>query len=291
MKRIQQLNEHLNLSVYLANFIITGLLLTCMMCPHMSFAQQQRTYYSFSYFKLSPGKEHEVRKMRETVDAKVQQNRVNGGAISSWYLYTILSPIGNSAEYDYVEITTTNSFKNSFESPYTFDSALKKTFPGRDSKFFADYYSRQNETWRLVKQEIYAGIAVADSSFPGGSQLKYIVIDFMQPKPGMGAQYFKTETDTFRLIHKERVKLDDISQWAFLQLAFPFDTKTGYSYLALNYYKDLDRMFGNAKYGEGLKNTFPTVALSDLFQSAVAARDNPRAELLRLVLYALPAKK
>lgn len=67
MKRIQQLNEHLNLSVYLANFIITGLLLTCMMCPHMSFAQQQRTYYSFSYFKLSPGKEHEVRKMIETV--------------------------------------------------------------------------------------------------------------------------------------------------------------------------------------------------------------------------------
>lgn len=216
---------------------------------------------------------------------------MHGGAISSWFLYTILSPIGNSAEYDYVEITTTNSFKNSFESPYTFDSAMKKTFPGRDSKFFADYYSRQNEHGDWLSRKIYAGIAVADSSFPGGSQLKYIVIDFMQPKPGMGAQYFKTETDTFRLIHKERVKLDDISQWAFLQLAFPFDTKTGYSYLALNYYKDLDRMFGNAKYGEGLKNTFPTVALSDLFQSAVAARDNPRAELLRLVLYALPAKK
>jgi hypothetical protein len=291
MKSDQQLNKPFNLPVYIANFIIKGLLLTCMMCPHMSFAQQQQTYYCFSYYKILPGKDHELRKMMETVDAKVQQNRVNNGAISSWYLYEVLSPTGSSAEYDHVVITTTNSFKNSFESPYTFDSALKKTFPGKDAKFFADYYSRQNETWRLVNQEIYAGIAVADSSFPGGSSLKYIVIDFMQPKPGMGAQYFKTETDTFRLIHRERVKLDDISQWAFLQLAFPFDTKTSYSYLALNFYKDLDRMFGNAKYEEGLKKTFPTVELSELFQSAAAARDNPRAELLRLVLHALPVKR
>ncbi len=50
-------------------------------------------------------------------------------------------------------------------------------------------------------------------------------------------------------------------------------------------------MFGAAKYAEGLKNTFPNVALSDLFQSAAAARDNPRAEILRLLLYALPAKR
>ncbi|HET9435160.1 MAG TPA: hypothetical protein VFO37_15450 [Chitinophagaceae bacterium] len=291
MKWNQQRDKPFNLPVYFANLIITGLLLTCMMCTQMSFAQQQQTYYCFSYYKILPGKEHELRKLIETVDAKVQQNRVNSRAISSWYLYELFSPIGSSAEYDYVVITTTNRFKKSFESNYAFDSALKKTFPGKDAKFFADYYSRKNETWRLVKQEVYAGIAVADSSFPGGSQLKYIVVDFMQPKPGMGAQYFKTETDTFRLIHKKRVKLDDISQWAFLQLAFPYDTKTGYSYLALNFYKDLDRMFGNAKYEEGLKATFPNVALSDLFQSAVAARDNPRAELLRLVLYALPAKQ
>jgi hypothetical protein len=75
------------------------------------------------------------------------------------------------------------------------------------------------------------------------------------------------------------------------QFAFPFDTKAGYSYLALNFYKDLDRMFGVAKYGEGLKNTFPNLALTDLFESSAATRDNPRAEILRLVLYALPVKR
>lgn len=238
-----------------------------------------------------PGKEHELGSMMKAVDSKVQQERVNKGAISSWYFYEVLNPTGSSAEYDYVMITTANSFKNTLETPYTFDSAFKKTFPGQDVNFFGNYYSAQTAVWKLVKQEIYAGLAVADSSFPGGSQLKYIVTDFMQPKPEKGAQYVKTEIDTFRLIHRERVKLDDISQWIFLQLAFPFDTKIGYRYLTLNYYKDLDRMFGVAKYDEGLKKTFPNVTLSDLFQSAAATRDNPRAEILRLVLFALPIKR
>ncbi len=275
------------------NFIIGGLLLLCMIYPNMTFAQQQLTFYSFSYYKILPGKEYELRSMMEAVDSRVQQDRVNSGAISAWYLYQVLSPTGSSAEYDYVMITTTNSVKNTFETPYTFDSAFKKTFPGKDAKFFADYHSRQTGVWRLIKQEVYVGMAVADSSFPGGFQLKYIVTDFMQPKPGKGAQYVKTEIDTFRLIHRERVKLGAISQWAFLQLMLPFDMKTGYSYLALNFYKEIDRMFdfSASKYVEGLKSTFPNVALTDLFESAAAARDNPRAEILRLLLYALPIKR
>jgi hypothetical protein len=292
MNWTQKSHKLFNLFIYFASakFIISGLLWICMIYSGTTYAQQQ-TFYSFSYYKILPGKEHELRRTMGAVDSRVQQNRVNSGAVSSWYLYEVLNPAGSSAEYDYVMITTANSFKNTFETPYTFDSAFKKTFPGKDAKFFADYYSRQTEAWKLVKQEIYAGLAVADSSFPGGFQLKYIVTDFMQPKPGVGAQYVKTEIDTFRLIHRERVKLDDISQWAFLQLAFPFDTKIGYSYLALNFYKDLDRMFGVAKYGEGLKNTFPNVALNDLFESAAATRDNSRAEILRLLLYALPVRR
>lgn len=285
-----KLNEPLTVSNNFASakILISGLLWICMIWPAETSAQ---TFYSFSYYKIAPGKEHELRRMLESVDYRVQQARVNREAITSWYLYEVLSPTGSSAEYDRLIITTSNSFKNIFESPYTFDSALKKTFPEKDAKFFADYYSRQMESWKLIKQEVYAGMAVADSSFPAGSQLKYIVSDFMQPKPGMGAQYVKSEIDTFRLVHKERVKLDDISQWALLQLAMPFDMKIGYSYLALNFYKDLDRMFGPAKYGEGLKKAFPNADLNELFQSASVTRDNPRAEILRLVLYALPVNR
>jgi hypothetical protein len=93
----------------------------------------------------------------------------------------------------------------------------------------------------------------------------------------------KNELDTFRLIHKERIKLGALSQWAFLQHLTPFDTKIDYSYLAMNFYPTIEMLFGPSKYGDGIKNVFPAVSLSDLFKTALPLRDNPRAEYLRLV--------
>jgi len=292
MKWNQELNKPFNISLYFAfsNFIIGGLLLACIIYPDIISAQAQRTWYRFSYYKISPGKERELRSMMEAVDAKVQQERVNSGAISGWYVYEMLSPTGSSAEYDYVAVTTADSHKIIFETPYTFDSAFKKIFLGRDAKFFADYYSKLSGVCRLAKEEIYAGMAVADSSSPDGFKFKYLVVDFMQPKPEKGGEYIKMEIDTFRLIHKERIKLGAINQWALLGLQWPFDMKTGYSDLAINFYNDIDMMFVG-KYAEGLKKTFPAVALNNLFQSANAMRDNPKADFMRLVLCVLPIKR
>ena len=82
----------------------------------------------------------------------------------------------------------------------------------------------------------------------------------------------------------------DISQWACFSLMLPYDTKTGYSVLTLNFYNDLDAIT-TAKYIEALKITFPAVDLSRLFQSVAALRDNPRADLWQLLLYAVPGKR
>jgi hypothetical protein len=259
-----------------------------MICPGATFSQQQ-SFHCFSYYKVLPGKAKEVRSMLETVDYRVQQERANSGAISAWYLFEMLSPTGASAEYDFIVVATTKRYREIYETPYSFDSAFKKVFRGKDSKFFADYYSKLAGSFRLVREEIYAGVAAADSSTPGEFQFKYLVADYMQPKPEKFGQYYKMEVDTFRLIHKERIKLGAISQWAFLQLILPFDMKTGYSYMALNFYKDIDMMM-QAKYEEGVKKAFPTVAINDLFQSASAMRDNPKADMSRLVLYALPKR-
>jgi len=287
-----KLNKQFNLSIYfaLANFITGGLLLACIVYPGIISAQAQRTWYRFSYYKILPGKERELRSMMETVDAKVQQERVNSGAITGWYVYEMLSPTGSSAEYDYVTVTATNSHNSIFETTYTFDSAFKKIFPGKDAKFFADYYSKLSIVCSLAKEEVYAEFAVADSSSQDGFKFKYLIVDFMQPKPEKGGEYYKMETDTFRLIHKERIKLGAISQWAFLGLQWPFDMKTRYSDLAINFYNDMDMIF-DSKYTEALKTTFPTVELGNLFKSSSALRDNPKADFMRLVLSALPEKR
>jgi hypothetical protein len=257
-----------------------------MINPNMTSAQRQPTYYRISYYKAVPGKEEKLHSMMRDVDAKVQQARINSRATSGWYFYKLLSPSGSGTDYDYMAVTIINSYKNIFDSPYPFDSALRKTFSKKDAKFFADYYARSNEVMKLIKEEIYAGIALADSSSKDGFQSKYIVSDFMQPKPDKFGDYLKMETDTFRVIHKERIKLGDISQWGCFSLMLPYDTKIGYSVLCFNFYNDLDAMT-TSKYVEALKNTFPTVDLGRLFQSSASLRDNPRADLWQLVSYAV----
>src|SRR5215470_11325476 len=246
-------------------FILAATLWANLIWPKLSFAQQQQSFHSVSYYKIKPGEEQTLRSTMQAVDSKVQQERANKGAISGWYLYEVLSPCGSGAEYNYVVVTIANHYKDVFETPYTFDSALKKIYHGKDENFFSGYYSRMTGVWTLVKEEVYVALALADSTSHGFTS-KYIVADFMQPKPEKFGQYIKSEMDTFRVIHKERVKLGDISQWACLQLFWPFDMKTGYAVLDLNFYTNLDAML-HGKYAEALKATFPTVDLGTLFQS------------------------
>jgi hypothetical protein len=174
-----------------------------------------------------PGKEHELHSLMTNVDAKVQQTRINAGTISGWYSYKLLSPSGSSTDYDYMTVTIINRYKHIFDPPLTFDSAFKRTFPEKDARFFTNCHMQSNEVRKLIKEEIYAGIALADSSSKDGFQSKYIISDFMQPKHDKFGEYLKAEVDTFRIIHKERIKLGDISQWACLSLMLPYDTKTG----------------------------------------------------------------
>lgn len=283
------MNRHF--SIYsIENFLIRALLLTCMIYPNITSAQRPPTFYRISYYKVVPGKEDELLGLMRNVEARVQQARIDGKAISGWYFYKLLSPAGSSAEYDHMMVTIIKRYKDVFDSPYSFDSALKKTFSKKDAKFLTDYYARLNETSKLIKEELYTGVALADSSSKDGFQSRYIVSDFMQPKPDKFGEYIKTEVDTFRVIHRERIKLGDISQWGCFALMLPYDTKTGYSFLCFNFYNDLDAMM-SAKYLEALKATFPTVDLNRLFQSAAALRDNPKADFWQLVSYASPVKQ
>ena len=277
--------------VVCANLIIAGFLPAGIFYPLTNFSQQPTTYYRISYYKAVPGKEEVLNTMITNVDAKVQQARINGGDISGWYAYKLLSPSGTSTDYDYMTVTINNRFKHVFEPTYTFDSALKKTYSSKGPQFLRDYHTRLNEARKLIKEEIYAGVALADSSAKDGFQSKYIVSDFMQPKPEKFGDYMKAEVDTFRIIHRERIKMGgDISQWACFYKILPYDTKIGYSVLTFNFYNDIDATT-SAKYAEAMKNTFPTVDLNRLFQSVSALRDNPRADFWQLLSYAAPGKQ
>lgn len=123
------MNHFLSVYSIYTNFLWRAFLLVSLLCPDKSFAQQSPTYYRISYYKVVPGNEEKLSGMMREVDAKVQLARTNSRAISGWYFYKLLSPAGSSTDYDYMAVTIINRYKDIFEPPYTFDSALKKTFP------------------------------------------------------------------------------------------------------------------------------------------------------------------
>lgn len=215
-------------------------------CIFPGLVSAQTTYYCLAYFKVPAARETQFLAEMRTTGARGE------------CLYKVLSPSGGNTEYNYVRITTVRGFKNAF--------------------------ARSAGATQPVKEEVYAGLAFADSSSADPLRSKYAVVDFMQPKPDKFGEYIKMETDTFRIIHRERIRLGDISQWACLQLALPFDTKIGYSIVDFNFYNNLEDML-SSKYTEALKNTFPAADLGRLFRSAGAMRDNPKADLLQQVLF------
>ena len=255
------------------------------------YAQEgQAVYHSVMFFKVNPGKNDQFLNQMREINSKVQQERCKSGHWLGWFFYQVLMPTGSESEYDYTTVSITNKFKNLFEDPYPFDSALHKAFPGQDEKFFDNFYDQSRENRKFVKRQVYGAIGFADSAALQNSRpAQYIELAFMKSKPGRENQYVKMEMDTFRLIHKERIKLNAMSQWGFYSLWMPYNTSTPYNFVCANFYDNLDMMV-DGKYPEALKKTFPKVNIDKLFTSIDKNRDMVMAELWKLVLYQQPTQ-
>jgi hypothetical protein len=270
-------------------FIIT---ISLLLLPGPVCAQQNPTLYSNVYFfKVNPGKGDLFMSLMKEVNSKIQEERCKSGHWAGWYLYRVVMPAGSASEYDYAAVSLTTKFKNLFDDPYPFDSALHKAFAGKDEKFFTDFYQKSTEARTIVKRQIYSAISFADSSkLQTGGPYKYLELAFMKSKPGKTNEYIKKEVDTFRLIHKERIQMKAMSQWGFYSLELPYNMNNAYDFVCANFYDDID-MLMDGKYPEALKKVFPKVKMDNLFNTVSKSRDMVMSELWKLELYQLPGNK
>lgn len=274
----------------MAVIIIVAIIL--LMQPKVMVAQANPTLYSSVYFfKVNPGKGDQFMNLMKDVNSKVQEERCKSGNLAGWYLYRVLMPAGSQSEYDYAAVSIVTKFKNLFEDPYPFDSALHKVFAGKDEKFFTDFYEKSTEARTIVKRQIYSAISFADSSkLQNADPYKYIELAFMKSKPGKTNDYVKKEVDTFRLIHKERIQMKALSQWGFYSLDLPYNMSNAYDFVCANFYDDIDMMV-DGKYPAALKKVFPKVKIDNLFNSISKSRDMVMSEIWKLALYQQPANK
>ena len=133
----------------------------------------------------------------------------------------------------------------------------------------------RSELWRLVDQT--APRTAADASAPPS---KYIIVDFMQSKPGV--DYVAVERELWKPVHQDRVKSGALVSWALYELVLPGGTSYPYDYATVNAmssFADLNVMFPDDLF----KRVLPNISITDIGNRTGASRDLTRHELWVLV--------
>ncbi len=94
--------------MYYLRFLASGLLALTLLLGHVS-AQESR-YVVYDYMKVLPGERGNYLAC-EQIWKKLHEQRKATGNIIRWELYEVLFPVGAEAEYDFVTLTTYDSWE------------------------------------------------------------------------------------------------------------------------------------------------------------------------------------
>jgi hypothetical protein len=71
-----------------------------------------------------------------------------------------------------------------------------------------------------------------------GDSKHYTLVNFMKPKPGKDAEYYKTEKELFSKIHKAYVDAGAMDGWYFMSRVFPSGYDSEYDYITADIFSD-----------------------------------------------------
>lgn len=240
--------------------------------------QPPATYVVLHYMKVAPGKAEEYLRLEQQVWKPVHQDRVKNKSMVSWRLYEVPYTADPRREYDYVTAniydnvaaTEGNGVLEVFQRRYTAREAtanLTRTSAARDVV--------RAEVWRLVDQT--APASPSDRAAPAP---KYLMVDFMQSKPG--GNYVALERDIWKPIHQERVASGLAGGWALYSLMLPGGTSYPYDHATVNVLNSLSSV-NDALSVDFVRKVHPNIPLTEIGNRTTAGRDLTRRELWVLV--------
>ena len=231
-----------------------------------------------SYMKVAPGKTDEYVRLEQQVFKPFHQQRVNNKQMVAWALYEVPFTADPHRDYDYV---TVNVYDNmaAAEAPGMI-AEFQRLHPGKAGTTLltqtdAARQTVRSELWRLVDQT--APRTAADASGPPS---KYIIVDYMQSKPGV--DYVAVERELWKPVHQDRVKNGALRSWSLYELVLPGGTSYPYDYAtvnSMNSFADLNIMFPDDLF----KRVLPNISIADLAKRTGDSRDLTRHELWVLV--------
>jgi hypothetical protein len=266
-------------------FMCLVLLLTMSVCVHAQQANSKPpVYVGYLYIKTEPGKFDTYDSLLRNYTKKIFDSEVKAGDYLSWQIYEVLSPSGAQAEYNLVGVTVTTKFDLLLDPPGTNSEIFKKYFPNISDKQYAEIAKKYASSRTLVKREIYTQTSsTGDDGPPTQSPAKYVQVDFMTPQAGKRADYAKMEGETFKAIHKERIKLGALKGWVLLEKVLPGDTDDPAPFVTVNFYDDFNSML-NSKYEEAIKAAYPNSNIDKMFNEVNTVKKRQQIQVWKLMM-------
>lgn len=250
-----------------------------------SYAQNKAktpVYVGYMYIKTEPGKSDVYDSLLKTYTKKAFDQEIKDGKYISWQVYDVLSPFGDEAPYDIVGVAVTTKFDELIDPPGSNKEVFSKAFPEMTDAQVSDVMKAFASSRKFVRREIYQEISsTADDGPPTKTPAKYVQVDYMTPVAGKEQQYARMESETFRPIHKQRMKLGALKGWVLLQKILPGDSEDPSPYVTVNFYDNFDGMM-DGKYEQAIKAAYPASDANKMFASVGAVKKRQRIEVWKL---------
>jgi hypothetical protein len=206
----------------------TVLLSLCMLgSVSLIHAQQQRLYAVVDYMNVPDEKSEQDYIAIEKLWQRIHQKACDAGICRGWYLERV-----------------ENGGRNHFATIRVYDSLDKIAGPWPDSLikglFTSQEESQMNQTAQvrhLTHSELWEIEASAIKKLEGESK-HYAIVNFMKPKPGKDAEYYKTEKEIFTKIHKAYVDAGAMEGWHFMSRMFPSGYDAEYDFITADVFSD-----------------------------------------------------
>ena len=182
-------------------------------------------------------------------------------------------PSGSTSDYDYEVVTNSNSINALLDDT---TSILKNAITGMTDDMVKSINEQFNNVRTIVRREIYSGIDV----IPPTKDPKYIEVDYMKPAAGKSSDYIKAERETWKPVHKERIKLGALSGWELDAKVMPGGDKEDYDFVTANFYDSLPQML-DGKYTQAFKTVWPKMDINKVASDVGNLRTMVKSDLLK----------
>jgi hypothetical protein len=242
-----------------------------------STAQDSMHLYSVTYIKLKdPSYASQYESLLKYYGKKVAEYELESKKITGYYALQVIVPSGSGNEYDYEVVVNSDDINVLLDDSTPF---LKNAFPGMTDEIVKSVADQFNKVRKIVKTEIYSNV----DAIPPTSEPKYVEVDYMKPASGKYSDYLKSETTTWKPVHKERIKLGALSGWSIDAKVLPIGEKEDYDIVTVNFFNSLPMMM-EGKYEEAFKTVWPKLNIDKVGTDISNLRTIVKSNLLKPVV-------